>query len=430
MQAAAAVNLGNADQTTGDLVTVTNFQNVNASALSTGISITGSTGANIITGGSGADAIDGSGGADTLSGGAGDDAIAYYGAETAVDGGTGTNTLVLHSATTVNLGNADQTTGDAVNVTNFLNADATLVSAAVSMTGTAAANTLTGGSGNDTIDGAGGADVINAGGGNDTVTYRGTEISIDGGAGTDMLTFAATGGVTAINLAVAAGADQTTGDSAGIANFESVNAGIFTTALTVTASSVANTITTGSGNDIIDGGGGADVISAGIGNDTVSYYGAETTVDGGAGTNTLILNTSAVLNLANANQLSFGAGTIANFQNVDASAVSAAVSITGSAGANVITGGSGNDTIDGAGGVDVLAAGRGQRYGVLLWHRDLDRRRVRHQHADPEGGGDRQSRQCRSDHRRYAKRHAISRTSMRRRFPPHWPSPALRRRTP
>src|SRR6185295_8707653 len=172
-------------------------------------------------------------------------------------------------------------------------------------------------------------------------------------------TFAATGGVTAINLAAAAGADQTTGDSAGIANFESVNAGIFTTALTITASSVANTITTGSGNDIIDGGGGADMISAGIGNDTVSYYGAETTVDGGAGTNTLIMNTSAVLNLANANQLSFGAGTIANFQNVDASAVSAAVSITGSAGANLITGGSGNDTIDGAGGVDVLAAGAG-----------------------------------------------------------------------
>ena len=359
MQAAAAVNLVNADQTTGDLVTVTNFQNVNASALSTAISITGSAGANIITGGSGADTIDGNGGADSLSGGIGDDSIAYYGAETAVDGGTGTNTLVLHSATTVNLGGADQTTGDSVNVINFLNADASLVSATVSMTGTAAANTLTGGSGNDTIDGAGGADVINAGGGNDTVTYRATETSIDGGAGTDMLVLAATGGVTAINLAVAAGADQTTGDSAGIANFESVNAGIFTTALTVTASSVANTITTGSGNDIIDGGGGADVISAGIGNDTVSYYGAETTVDGGAGTNTLILNTSAVLNLANANQLSFGAGTIANFQNVDASAVSAAVSIAGSAGANVITGGSGNDTIDGAGGVDVLATGAG-----------------------------------------------------------------------
>jgi hypothetical protein len=208
-----------------------------------------------------------------LSGGAGDDTIAYYGAETTIDGGTGTNTLQLHAATTVNLGSADQTTGDSVNVINFLNADASLVSTAVSITGTSAANTLSGGSGNDTIDGAGGADVINGGGGNDTVTYRGTETSIDGGAGTDTLVFAATGGVTAINFAVAAGADQTTGDSVNVANFESVNAGIFTTALTVTGSSVANVITTGSGNDTIDGGGGADVITAGTGNDTVSYYG-------------------------------------------------------------------------------------------------------------------------------------------------------------
>jgi Ca2+-binding RTX toxin-like protein len=327
MQAAATVNLANADQTTGDLVTVTNFQNVDASALSTGISITGSTGANVITGGSGDDTIDGGGGADTLSGGAGNDTIAYYGTETTIDGGTGTNTLQLHTAATVNLGNADQTAGDSVNVTNFLNADASLLAVAVSITGSSAANTITGGSGNDTIDGAGGADVINAGAGNDTVTYHGTEASIDGGAGTDTLVFAATGGVTAINFA---SADQTVGDSVVVANFENVNASIFGTALTVTGSSLANVITTGSGNDTIDGGGGADVISAGVGNDTVSYYGTETSVDGGTGTNTLILNTSAVLNLANANQLSFGAGTITNFQNVDASAVSAAVSITGS----------------------------------------------------------------------------------------------------
>jgi len=359
MQTAVTVNLSGGDQTTGDLVTVTRFQNVDASSLSADISITGSTVANVITGGSGADTIDGGGGADTLRGGAGNDAMAYYGAEVTIDGGAGANTLQLHAATTVNLGNADQTTGDTVNVANFLNVDATLVAAAVSITGTSAANTLTGGSGNDIIDGAGGADVINAGGGNDTVTYRGVESSIDGGAGADTLVFAAAAGVTAINFAVAAGADQTTGDSVGVANFESVNAGIFTTALTVTGSSAANTITTGAGNDIIDGSGGADVIVAGAGNDTVSYYGAETSVDGGAGTNTLILNTSAVLNLANANQLSFGSGTIANFQNVDASAVSAAVSITGSSGANVITGGSGSDVIDGAGGADVIVAGAG-----------------------------------------------------------------------
>ena len=359
LRAATTVTLASADQTTGDVVAVSNFQNVNASTLSVGVSITGSAGVNTITGGSGNDTIDGNGGADFISGGAGDDIISYNGSEATIDGGSGINTLQLKVAATVNLGNADQTTGDTTPVTNFQNVDASLLSAGVSITGSSGVNTITGGAGNDTIDGAGGADVIAAGGGNDTVTYRATETSIDGGSGTDLAIFAATGGITSINLAVAAGADQTTGDSVVVSNFESVNASIFTTALTVIGSSVANTITTGSGNDTIDGGGGADAIVAGGGNDTVSYYGTETLVDGGTGTNTLILNTAVVLNLANANQLSFGAGTISNFQNVDASAVSSAVSITGSSGANTIIGGAGNDIIDGAGGADVIAAGGG-----------------------------------------------------------------------
>ena len=68
--------------------------------------------------------------------------------------------------------------------------------------------------------GGGGADVINAGGGNDTVTYRGTESSIDGGAGSDTLVLAAAGGITSVNFAVAAGSDQTGGDSVSVANFE------------------------------------------------------------------------------------------------------------------------------------------------------------------------------------------------------------------
>src|SRR6202043_1863537 len=132
-------------------------------------------------------------------------------------------------------------------------------------------------------------------------SYHGTETSIDGGAGSDTLILAASGGTTAINFSVTAGSDQTSGDTVSVTNFENVDASALSTALTVTGSSVANAITTGSGNDTIDGGGGADVIVAGAGNDTVSYYGTETTVDGGTGTNTLILNTSAVLNLANAN---------------------------------------------------------------------------------------------------------------------------------
>ena len=80
---------------------------------------------------------------------------------------------------------------------------------------------------------------------------------------------AATGGITAVNFAVAAGADQTSGDTVSAINFESIDASIASSALTVTGSSSVNTITTGSGNDSIDGGGGADVIAAGLGNDAL-----------------------------------------------------------------------------------------------------------------------------------------------------------------
>jgi len=82
---------------------------------------------------------------------------------------------------------------------------------------------------------------------------------------------AASGGTTAVNFSVTAGSDQTTGDSVSVTNFESIDASLISSALTLTGSSSANTITGGSGNDTIDGGGGADIIAAGGGNDTVTY---------------------------------------------------------------------------------------------------------------------------------------------------------------
>ena len=348
-----------ADQTTGDSVLVSNFENLDASALATALTVTGSTAANWLTTGAGNDVIDGAGGGDVISAGGGNDTVSYYGTEVSIDGGTGTNTLALRAAVTVNLGNVDQTTGDTTSVTGFGNVDASAMSAGVTITGSSAANVLTGGTGNDTIDGAGGADTIAAGGGADTVIYHGTETSVDGGSGSDTLVLAATGGVTAVNFTVAAGADQTAGDTAIVSNFENLDASVATTALTVTGSSAANTITTGSGNDTIDGGGGADVIDAGAGNDTVSYYNSEVSIDGGAGTNTLLLRAATTINLANADQTTGDAATVANFQNVDASLLSTGVSISGTASANTITGGSGADTIDGAGGADVINAGGG-----------------------------------------------------------------------
>ena len=221
------------------------------------------------------------------------------------------------------------------------------------MTGSAGANTIATGSGNDTIDGGGGADTINAGGGADTVTYHGTETSIDGGAGTNTLVLASATDVNLVN------ADQTTGDSTNVTNFQNVNASGISSDISITGSSSANTLTGGSGNDTIDGGGGADTINAGGGNDTVTYHGTETSINGGTGSNTLVLSAATTVNLANADQTSGDSTNVTGFQNIDASGLSSGLTLTGSSGDNTITGSSGNDTINGGGGQDHLFGGGG-----------------------------------------------------------------------
>jgi RTX calcium-binding nonapeptide repeat (4 copies) len=140
--------------------------------------------------------------------------------------------------------------------------------------------------------------------------------------------------------------------------------------VSITGSSSANTITGGSGNDTIDGGGGADIISAGAGNDSVFYHGTETSIDGGSGTNTLLMSTAATVNLGSLDQTSGDTTNVINFQNVDGSALSSALTLTGSSGANVITGGSGNDTINGGGGTDSLF-GRGGDDLFIIDHSSL-----------------------------------------------------------
>jgi len=127
----------------------------------------------------------------------------------------------------------------------------------------------------------------------------------------------------------------------------------------------------------------------------VTYRGSEVSIDGGTGTNTLVLATAATVNLANADQTSADLVTVTNFQNVDASALSTGVAITGTSSANTITGGTGADSIDGAGGADVLSGGAGDDSVAYYGTDELDRRRYRHQYADAARGCDSQSGQCR-----------------------------------
>ena len=152
--------------------------------------------------------------------------------------------------------------GDTANVTGFENVDASTSGAAVSITGDANGNWLTGGSGNDTISGGAGADTIDGGAGNDTIAFDGSDVSIAGGTGTDTLIVTGTATI-----------DLSAGN---ISGFEIVDASTSGAAVSLTGDANANKLTGGSGNDTISGGAGADPIDGGAGNDTLIVTGAAT----------------------------------------------------------------------------------------------------------------------------------------------------------
>ena len=137
-----------------------------ADPLDVNLTIIGTSQDNIITAGAGDDVIYGGGGADTINAGAGNDSIMYQ-ASTTIDGGEGIDTLLVTSNFQLSEHVADITN---VEVISALNA-----TSAVSLLGTAAAETLIGGDYADTLTLSAG-DIATGGQGNDTfdVTQSGT----------------------------------------------------------------------------------------------------------------------------------------------------------------------------------------------------------------------------------------------------------------
>ena len=221
---------------------------------------------------SGDDYVDGDGGRDTLSGGEGDDTLR---------GGD-------HADTLNGQADNDELYGD--------NGD----------------DSLTGGAGNDMLDGGDGNDTLMGGEGDDmlysmAVAADGTseDGTIDGGAGTDTLSFMnsvnAVGSNTtaytapeSIEKLVGSGeADfleagvrtedpATTVEEATLTAIEMISGGGGNDTLTV-ASAVTNGITLngGAGNDTITGGGGNDTITGGEGVDSLDGGGGNDVLDGG-----------------------------------------------------------------------------------------------------------------------------------------------------
>ena len=261
------------------------------------INIAGGTGADNLIGGSGNDSFLGNGGNDTLrgaggtnvlTGGDGNDSIFDSGAGSTIDGGPGTDYLsldrsALSSAVTLNFVHGSATAATLPDGTTFRNIEV------LSLT---------------------------TGSGNDNVTFDKPLAGLDhdwwdGGAGNDTATVNLGTENVAIS-ALASGSNYQITETAGaflfyFENVESYHIIGGSGADTLTSGDGNDTLDGGAGNDTLDGGTGTNTISGGGGNDTIRDWGNGTnfnqgtgsTIDGGAGEDSLLLYRGDVTSAVN-----------------------------------------------------------------------------------------------------------------------------------
>ncbi len=195
----------------------------------------------------------------------------------------------------------------------------------ISITGTAAANTLTGSSQRDRIDGGGGNDLLRGGAGADQLI---------GGAGIDTASYAGSLLAVTVNLATgtATGGDAEGDSLSGIENLVGTDQ-----IDTLTGDAGANTLDGGASSDILQGGAGADRLIGGFGTDTASYAASSLAV-------TVNLLTGVATGGDAAGDSFSGIDSLIGSTKGDM--------LSGNAGGNRLAGGLGNDTLTGGAGAD------------------------------------------------------------------------------
>jgi Ca2+-binding RTX toxin-like protein len=319
-------------------------------------SIYGLEGANTIRGLGGNDQLFGGNDNDTFFGGAGADHI---------DGAGGFDYARYDdspSGVTVSLGGGQNVGGDAAGDV-LLNIEG--------LVGSAFADNLGGGFGNNDLQGGAGDDVLTGRWGDDT---------LDGGDGSDSAVFSGTRGSYLVTFDAATQTyivdDLREGSPDGTDHVRNVETFVFadgaipavsvldgnpaTTIIgddgdnTLTGTPLANeihglggndTLAGLAGEDLLEGGNGDDTLDGGTGVDTATYASA------GAGV-TVSLAITGTQNTGGA-----GTDTLVSVENLTGSAFDD--QLTGNAGANVLSGLAGNDRLDGGGGTDTLLGGDG-----------------------------------------------------------------------
>ncbi|GAA0655121.1 VCBS domain-containing protein [Brevundimonas lenta] len=346
----ATANSGNIENLTG--------------LLSTGQTLIGNSGNNIITGGSGDDTLRGGAGADVLIGGLGLDTADYS---------TSTANVNVNLATNTGLQDAAGDTFNSIeNVTGGSGWD--------NITGNAVANVLIGGAGIDSLRGGQGADTLIGGADGDNYWLEAagdeTDVIVEqaGAAGTDSVYTNLAAYTLADNVEALWGTSMTGGVLTGNALGNQI----------VQLGSSAVTLNGGDGNDVIyahNTGTFADTLNGGDGIDSLFGYNGDDTLNGGAGQDALYggRGNDAFDGGAGYDSVSYdGEGT--QGLNVDLAAgtgtdaygdTDAFVSIetvvgtafddriVGDAGYNILAGRDGNDYLDGGAGDDQMIGGAG-----------------------------------------------------------------------
>ncbi|WP_162245650.1 peroxidase family protein [Brevundimonas sp. Root1279] len=311
---------------------LTSIENVVGSAFAD--TLVGSAVANVMFGGEGADTLVGLGGDDFLWGGAG--------AANTMQGGLGNDIYYVEANDTV-LELAGEGTDSVLTTRASWTLKANVENLAFVGTGAFAgvgnelANAIQGGDGNDVLSGRGGLD------------------NLIGGAGVDMVSYAAAAAGVNVNLNGSVASNDGDGASDTLSGFENV-----------TGSALNDTLVGSGGANVLWGGTGADYLIGLDGDDTLhGGSGVANTLQGGSGNDHYVLTAAgdSIVELAGGgadwvDTLSSTHTLAANVENVTYTGAGNFVG-NGNADANVITGGIGNDTLNGKGGNDTLNGGAG-----------------------------------------------------------------------
>jgi Ca2+-binding RTX toxin-like protein len=353
------------------------------SALFTG---TGSADDNVLSGGNNGNKLDGragndslSGGqaADTLTGGAGNDTLVGSAGKDSVDGGADDDTLTFSgnfADYTVSRSSATETVlnyknkVDAVTVRNvevfhFADGDKSLDQVQYNVS-SAFNDTLTGGSGNDSLDGLGGADTLIGGIGNDTYVIDNLgDVVLESDAGD--------GGVDLLQIKLAAAGTYKMAEFVEKATITAVASVAVDVSGNdwdnyITGNAAANTLRGEWGNDTLDGGAGNDKLLGGGGNDVyvVSDSGDLVTEQLDEGYDKVEASVASYVLTANVEQLEYrGTAKFTGTGNVLDNLIqggNGGATLDGLAGNDTLQGGNGNDTLQGGAGEDLLQAGKGK----------------------------------------------------------------------